>query len=101
MRKRRNFTILGIFSRTELPRGSLRGNAEACAAVYFGFVSMRPGAVGEFCSGSGLGFLFVLLGWVLRCRFASRWGSEIGMLAAIRCSSLEVEVARALGAEPG
>ncbi|MEA3126796.1 MAG: hypothetical protein QOD67_3815 [Caballeronia sp.] len=33
MGKRRNFTILGIFSRTELPRGSLRGNAGVCAGV--------------------------------------------------------------------
>ncbi|QIN60656.1 hypothetical protein SBC1_06330 [Caballeronia sp. SBC1] len=53
MRKRRNFTILGIFSRTELPWGSLRGNAEACAAVCFGFVSRWVRVMGDFAQRRG------------------------------------------------
>ncbi|QIE22619.1 hypothetical protein SBC2_06300 [Caballeronia sp. SBC2] len=81
MRKRRNFTILGIFSRTELPRGSLRGNAEACAAVCFGFVSRWVRVMGDFAQ-RRVRFLFVLLRWVVRCHFARSWGGGFGSVVS-------------------
>lgn len=61
MRKRRNFTILAVFSRTELRRRSLRGNAEGCAGVCFALVAggggFRSAWVGSaFC----LCFLFAI-----------------------------------------
>jgi hypothetical protein len=105
MGKCRNFTILGIFSRTELPRGSLRGNAEACAGVC---CAMAAGG-GGFRSALRLGFLFRAFelgveasdcvgGWAagfsFRWRLAGRWGSEFGLaglgvgLRVVRAASL-------------
>lgn len=62
MRKRRNFTILAIFSRTELPRGSLRGNAEAWVEVCNEFVSIGPRVMGDFAQRWGWGFCSRFLG---------------------------------------
>jgi len=50
---------------------------------------------GGFRSASGFAFLFVLLGWVVRCHFARSGGGKSGGMATVRCSSLEVEVVRA------
>ena len=81
MRKRRNFTILGIFSRAELARGSLRGNAQAYAAVCFGFVSIGPRAVGKSarCWGWGLCLCFRLVFYSALARGAGRWRAEQGI----------------------